>query len=132
MKKTFFILQIFVALSLSLFSSVSAFAGSLVIEVPDDPEPTTETFTYQCDLGKSKENLEVTYLNAGTISLVDFTWKGKRIVGSNVLSASGDKYAGGAYIWWTSKGEATFYDLINDPNEEKPILCVEEKDSTVK
>ncbi|WP_332065203.1 MliC family protein [Bartonella sp. CB189] len=132
MKKTSFIMQFFVALSLLLSSSIGAFSGSLIIEVPDDPEPTTETIAYQCDLGKVKERVEVTYLNAGDISLVDFMWNGRRIVGSNVLSASGSKYVGDAYIWWISKNEATLYDLINDPNEEKPILCVEEKDNAVK
>ncbi|WP_455477846.1 MliC family protein [Bartonella sp. B10] len=128
MKKTLPILGFFTALSLLLFSSISAFAGSLIIEVPDDSKPETQTVAYQCDTGTSKEHVEVTYLNAGSISLVDFKWKDKRIVGANVISASGAKYAGDQYIWWTSKNEAIFYDLINDPEEDKPIRCVEEKD----
>ncbi|WP_455481951.1 MliC family protein [Bartonella sp. B35(2025)] len=127
MRKTLPILEFCAVLILSLFSSISAFASSLIIEVPDDPEPTTQTITYQCNVEKSKERVEATYLSAGTIALVDFKWKGKRIIGSNVISASGEKYAGAQYIWWVSKNEATFYDLINDPKEEKPIRCVEEK-----
>ncbi|GAA5104261.1 MliC family protein [Bartonella jaculi] len=128
MKKTFFNLRFLVVLSLSLFSSISAFAGSLVIEVPDDPEPTTQTISYQCDMGTSNEHVEATYHNAGNIALVDLKWKkGKRIIGSNVIAASGGKYVGGQYIWWTTKNEVILYDLINDPKEEKPIHCVEEK-----
>ncbi|WP_375622083.1 MULTISPECIES: MliC family protein [unclassified Bartonella] len=127
MKKISFTKQFFITLSVLLLGSINALASSLVIEVPDDPEPTTETVSYQCDMGTSKEYVEATYYNAGNIALVDLKWNGKRIVGSNVISASGGKYVGGQYIWWITKNEAIFYDLINDPKEEKPIHCVEEK-----
>ncbi|WP_375611316.1 MULTISPECIES: MliC family protein [unclassified Bartonella] len=127
MKKISFTKQFFITLSVLLLGSINALASSLVIEVPDDPEPTTETVSYQCDMGTSKEYVEATYYNAGNIALVDLKWNGKRIVGSNVIAASGGKYVGGQYIWWITKNEAIFYDLINDPKEEKPIHCVEEK-----
>ncbi|WP_375628069.1 MliC family protein [Bartonella sp. TT67HLJMS] len=127
MKKISFTKQFFITLSVFLLGSINALASSLVIEVPDDPEPTTETVSYQCDMGTSKEHVETTYHNAGNIALVDLKWNGKRIIGSNVIAASGGKYVGGQYIWWITKNEAIFYDLINDPKEEKPIHCVEEK-----
>ncbi|WP_375629080.1 MULTISPECIES: MliC family protein [unclassified Bartonella] len=127
MKKISFTKQFFITLSVLLLGSINALASSLVIEVPDNPEPTTETVSYQCDMGTSKEYVEATYYNAGNIALVDLKWNGKRIVGSNVIAASGGKYVGGQYIWWITKNEAIFYDLINDPKEEKPIHCVEEK-----
>ncbi|WP_019220987.1 MliC family protein [Bartonella senegalensis] len=127
MKKQLFIVRFFIALSLSFFGSINSFAGSLVIEVPDDPEPTTETITYQCAMGTNKERVEATYHNAGTIALVDLKWEDKRIIGSNVIAASGAKYVGGEYIWWTTKNGVVLYDLMNDPKEEKPIHCVEEK-----
>ncbi|WP_317992465.1 MliC family protein [Bartonella gliris] len=127
MKKIPFTIQFFIALSVLLSGSINALASSLVIEVPDDPEPTTQTVSYQCDMGTSKEHVEATYHNAGNISLVDFKWKGKRIVGSNVIAASGAKYVSGQYIWWTKRDEATLYNLIDDPKEEKPIHCIEEK-----
>ncbi|WP_375615693.1 MliC family protein [Bartonella sp. AP58NXGY] len=127
MKKITFIVGFFAALSMPLFGSLNALAGSLVIEVPDDPEPTTEVATYQCDTGTSKERIEATYLNAGNISLVDFKWNGKRIIASRSISASGAKYMGGPYIWWTKGNEAILSDLINDPENKKPIQCVEEQ-----
>ncbi|UNE54208.1 MliC family protein [Bartonella machadoae] len=129
MKKTFFNLRFFAILSLSLFSSMSAFAGSLVIEVPDTPEPTTEIVSYKCEMGTKKEHVEATYYNAGDISLVDLKWNGKRVIAANVIAASGAKYAGAEYIWWTTKNEASFYNLINDPKEENPFLCTEEQDT---
>ncbi|WP_375706329.1 MliC family protein, partial [Bartonella sp. AA2SXKL] len=92
MKKQPFNVRFFVALSLSLFGSINAFANSLIIQVPDDPEPTTQTIFYQCDMGTVKERVEATYHTAGTIALVDLKWKDKRIIGSNVIAASGAKY----------------------------------------
>ncbi|WP_144751755.1 MULTISPECIES: MliC family protein [Bartonella] len=127
MKTTSFTLRFSAVLSLLFFSSINALAGSLVIEVPDDPAPTTEIVSYKCDMGKDKESVEAIYYTAGNIALVDFKWKGKRIVGSNVIAASGAKYVSGQYVWWTAKNEALFYDLINDPKEENPIRCVEEQ-----
>ncbi|BBL54019.1 hypothetical protein MF1_12770 [Bartonella quintana] len=127
MKKKPFTIRFFVILSLSLFGSINAFADSLIIEIPDNPELITQTSSYQCDMETNKEHVEVTYLTAGNIALVDFKWKGKRIIGSNVIAASGAKYVGGPYIWWTKGNEALLYDLVNDPKEEKPIRCVEEK-----
>ncbi|WP_455477847.1 MliC family protein [Bartonella sp. B10] len=126
MKKTLPILGFFAALSLLLFSSISVFAGSLVIEVPDSPEPTTKTVAYQCDNGTSKQRVEAIYLNAGSISLVDLKWKGERIIAANVIASSGTKYVGEQYIWWDANNEATLYDLINDPEQVKPINCKEE------
>ncbi|WP_455481950.1 MliC family protein [Bartonella sp. B35(2025)] len=126
MKRTLPILEFCAVLILSLFSSISTFAGSLVIEVPDNPEPTTQTVAYQCDNGTSKERVEATYLNADNIALVDFRWKGDRIIATNVIAASGTKYVGAQYIWWESKTEAILYDLINDPEQIKPIRCKEE------
>ncbi|CBI77033.1 conserved exported protein of unknown function [Bartonella clarridgeiae 73] len=115
-------------LSLLLFNPITAFAGSLVINVPDVPEPMIKNVVYQCDTGANKEKVEATYLNAGNISLVDFKWKGEQIVAANVIAASGSKYAGAQYIWWVFKNEVTLIDLINDPEEKKSIFCkVEEK-----
>ncbi|PIT71133.1 MliC family protein [Bartonella tribocorum] len=124
MKKTLQILG-FLATS-SLFSSGNGFAASLVIEVPDDPQPTTQTVTYQCAMGEHKERVEAIYHNAGDISLVDFKWKGDRVIAAHVIAASGEKYEGGQYVWWEKNKEVTLYDLMNDPEEKKPILCKDE------
>ncbi|WP_375641217.1 MULTISPECIES: MliC family protein [unclassified Bartonella] len=126
MKKTLHFLGFFTALSLSLFSSNNSLAGSLIIEVPDNPEPTTQTVTYQCDTGTTKERVEAVYLNADNISLVDFKWKGDRVIAANVIAATGAKFAGAQYIWWEKNNEVTLYDLAQDPEEKTPILCKDE------
>ncbi|WP_375624845.1 MULTISPECIES: MliC family protein [unclassified Bartonella] len=126
MKKTLFNLQFLAVLSLSLFGSMSAFAGSLVIEVPDDPEPKKETVVYQCSNETKKERVEATYYTTDDIALVDLKWNGNRIIASNVVSASGAKYVGGEYVWWTKGNEASFYNSLAE-DHTTPLTCVEEK-----
>ena len=48
------------------------------------------------------------------------------VVAANVISGSGAKYAGGIYIWWTKGETADLYNLMDDPEQEKPISCVEQ------
>ncbi|WP_409361282.1 MliC family protein [Bartonella heixiaziensis] len=126
MKKTLHILGFFTALSLSLFNSNNSLAGSFIIEVPDNPEPKTETITYQCDTGKDKERVEAVYLNADNISLVDFKWKGDRVVAANVVADTGKKYKGAQYIWWKKNNEVILHDRARDPEGKKLIRCKDE------
>ncbi|EJF80423.1 MliC family protein [Bartonella doshiae] len=125
MKKTLFN----AVLSLSLCSSMSACAASLVIEVPDTPEPRKETVVYQCSNKTKKMRVEATYYDTDEFGLVYLKWNGKRIIASNVVSASGVKYVGGEYTWWTKGNNATFYDVINDPKEENFLDCIKEKNT---
>ncbi len=68
-----------------------------------------------------KERVEATYLNAGNISLVDFKWKGKRIIGSRSMSASGAKFVGGQYVWWTTKMKPYFTISSVIPKKKSPF-----------
>ncbi|WP_208432362.1 MliC family protein [Bartonella taylorii] len=126
MKKTLHILGFLTASSLSLFSSGNTFAASLILEVPDNPEPTTRTIAYQCDSGKSKEHIEAVYLNADNIALVDFKWKGDRVIAANVIADTGKKYEGAQYIWWEMNNEVILHDRIRDPEGKKLIHCKDE------
>ncbi|EJF74626.1 MliC family protein [Bartonella alsatica] len=124
MKKTLHILGFWAASNLILFSSGNALAGSLILEIPENPE--TQTITYQCDTGTNKERVEATYFKTDNISLVDFKWKGDRVIAANVIAATGAKYAGAQYIWWEENKDVTLYDLAQDPEEKQPILCKDE------
>ncbi|WP_455477012.1 MliC family protein [Bartonella sp. B41] len=126
MKKTLPILGFLAASSLSLFGLTNALAGSLVIEVRDNPEPITQTVAYQCDTKVGKERVEAIYLKADGVSLVDFKWKGDRIIASNVITHMGTKYVGAQYIWLKNSNDVTLYDLVHDPEEKDPTLCKEE------
>ncbi|WP_175868643.1 MliC family protein [Bartonella gabonensis] len=122
MKKTLQILGFFS--SLLFFNVSSTLAAALVIGVSGKPE--TQTIAYQCDMGANKERVEATYHNADDISLVDFKWQGDRIIAANVIAASGAKYVGEQYIWWEKNKDVTLYDLTQDPEEKKTILCKDE------
>ncbi|VEJ44568.1 MliC family protein [Bartonella vinsonii] len=126
MKKTLRIWGFFATLILSPFSSMNAFAGSFIIEVPDTPEPKTQTIAYRCDAGTSKERVEAVYLNADNISLLDFKWKGDRVIAANVIANIGKKYEGEGYIWWENNNEVTLHDRIRDPEGKKLIRCKDE------
>lgn len=45
---------------------------------------------------------------------------------SNVVSASGAKYVGGEYVWWTKGNEASFYHTLTE-DHAMSLTCVEEK-----
>ncbi len=126
MKKALHILGFLTASSLSFFSSGNTFAASLIIEVPDSPEPTTRTVAYQCDTGKSQERVEAIYLNANNISLIDFKWKGDRVIAANVIADTGKRYEGAQYIWWEMNNEIKLHDRIRDPEGKELIRCKDE------
>ncbi|ASV85215.1 membrane-bound lysozyme-inhibitor of c-type lysozyme family protein [Ochrobactrum quorumnocens] len=108
-------------LGLSLAAS-SASAGEINITLPDDIEVTTNSVLYTC----GDKNVSATYYNAGDVSLAELEMEDHTVVAANVISGSGAKYAGGIYIWWTKGETADLYNLMDDPEQEKPISCVEQ------
>lgn len=112
-----------VCLTTSLLAIASrAGAEDLVIPLPNDVKVEKVDTVYKC----GADMVKATYYNAGNISLVQLGLKGGTVVAANVISASGAKYQGDAYVWWSKNDEADFYDLTADP-EMKPVVCVESK-----
>lgn len=109
------------AASFSIVAS-GASAGEINIKLPDNIEVTTNAVLYTC----ADKNVSATYYNAGDISLVELEMEDQTVVAANVLSGSGAKYAGGIYIWWTKGETADLYNLMDDPEQAKPISCVEQ------
>ena len=66
--------------------------------------------------------VEAEYINAGPVSLVTFTIDDTFVVAANVVAASGAKYAGGQYIWWTKGDEATLFDATKG-EQDQGIAC---------
>jgi len=86
----------------------------VVIRLPGPEQTVTrETLNYQCD---GEQRVVVEYINAGANSLAVLTIDEETIIAANVLAASGAKYAGGRYEWWTKGDEATLYDLTKGEN----------------
>ncbi|OYR20275.1 MliC family protein [Brucella thiophenivorans] len=106
---------------LSLIAS-GAFAGEITIKLADDVDVTENAVLYKC----GDQNVSATYYNAGDNSLVELEMENNTVIAANVLSGSGAKYAGGIYVWWTKGPTADLYNLMDDPEQEKPISCTEE------
>ena len=109
------------ATGFSLVAS-GALAGEINIPLPDDVDVTENSVLYKC----GDQNVSATYYNAGENSLVQLEMEETSVIAANVLSGSGAKYAGGVYIWWTKGDTADLYNLMDDPEQEKPISCKEE------
>ncbi|MBC8717959.1 MliC family protein [Ochrobactrum sp. Marseille-Q0166] len=110
-------------LSLIASGAVSgAMAGDITIPLPDDVEVTENSVLYKC----GDQNISATYYNAGENSLVQLEMENNTVIAANVLAGSGAKYAGGVYIWWSKGDGADLYNLMDDPDQEKPISCTEE------
>lgn len=77
------------------------------LALPGDAKLDTRSVDYKCENGRK---FTVQYLNKGDNSLaVVPVSDNSTLVFSNVISASGAKYAAGQYIWWTKGEEATLY-----------------------
>lgn len=102
-----------------LAGPAGAAANSIVIPVPSPVD--VATVAYRC----GRLAVTVDYINAGGISLAVLHFGDDLVVAANVLAASGAKYAGDRYIWW-SHGEGTdLYDLTGPGGETVPVNCRE-------
>lgn len=62
--------------------------------------------------------VDADYVNAGAISLVTLTMGEEVVVAANVIAASGAKYMGGQYTWWTKGDGATLYDATKGEDDK--------------
>ena len=99
----------------------TASAASIEIPLPEGVEAETVQTAYACD----EREINVTYINAGDISVALLEFEDKTVVASNVLSASGARYAGGQYIWWSKGDAADLYDLMEGGEETPSASCRE-------
>ncbi len=63
------------------------------------------------------------YVNAGDNSLAVLTLGDRTVVAVTVLSASGAKYAGQNYVWWTKGDNADLYDLTKGEDAPAVMSC---------
>ncbi len=88
----------------------------LLIRLPGPEQAVSRsTIAYQCD---GDQRISVEYINVNATSLAVLTLADETVVTVNVLAASGAKYAGGRYEWWTKGDEATLDDLTSDANTQ--------------
>lgn len=108
--------------ALVMLAAGHASAADLTITIPgEDLKPERIQATYDC----AGQELAVDYVNAGPVSLASFSYEGEPVVAAIVLSASGARYAGRQYIWWTKGSEASLYDLTQGEDAAPILQCTE-------
>jgi membrane-bound inhibitor of C-type lysozyme/heat shock protein HslJ len=75
---------------------------------------------YECDDGRS---VDVDYINAGPVSLALLTFEQEFVATVQVIAASGARYAGGRYVWWSNGEEASFEGLMVSEKDGQ-VNCV--------
>jgi membrane-bound inhibitor of C-type lysozyme len=96
-----------------------ATANAIVIPVPSPVDVATRS--YMC----GRLAVTVDYINAGGISLAVLHLRDELVIAANVLAASGARYAGDRYVWWSHGGGTDFYDLTGPGGETVPVSCRE-------
>ncbi|MCL4651154.1 MliC family protein [Burkholderia multivorans] len=115
--------QTVAALALAGLTVSVAHAAQLTIEEID--ADARQTVAYQC--ANQPQPVRVSYWLAGngqSFALVPVN--GQRLLFVDTVSASGVRYQGGRYTWWTKGKEATLRDEIAD-EKSPPLLadCVQ-------
>ncbi|WP_322042978.1 MliC family protein [Paraburkholderia sp. J67] len=90
------------------------------LDIRDIHVQSRQTFSYTCANGKT---FKVSYLNASngqSFALVPV--EGRKLLLVGVVAASGVRYVGSNYAWWTKGPGADLYDTMADPNA-KPIVA---------
>lgn len=112
-----------VAGSLALAATSAAVAAevsvTLSIPVTGATSVNSTAVAYEC-AGRA---VTATYVNTGSVSLAVLEIDGETVVASNVVSASGARYAGGRYVWWTKGEEADLYDLMQGGEDTPAARC---------
>ena len=108
-----------VTLALGSGALAAEVAISISIPVTGGAAVQSTGVAYDCG-GKA---VAATYVDAGTVSLAVLEIDGETVVASNVVAASGAKYAGGRYVWWTKGEGADLYDLIQGGEETPAARC---------
>lgn len=105
-------------LALAFASTAPAAEVAISISIPVTAATSVDSTSaaYDCE-GRT---VTATYVNAGTVSLAVLEIDGETVVASNVVAASGARYAGGRYAWWTKGEEADLYDLMQG-GEDTPV-----------
>lgn len=106
-------------LTLAMLATAGAAAAEATLSIPlkSGTLDSVQSETYSCGDG---EPFSVQYVNAGANALAILPIDGEDRIFVNVVSASGARYASGAYVWWTKADTAT---LENEMEEGTAKDC---------
>lgn len=112
-----------IAAILLMGATGAATASTVTIELPGDDPVDRQTVAYKC----GDRNVNAEYINVGDNSLVVLTLDDKTVVAVTVLSASGARYAGQQFIWWTKGDNADLYDLTKGEGAPPVSSCTAQR-----
>lgn len=95
-------------------------AAVVSIPVPGADAVESQSARYRCDDGRK---VEVEYINAGPVSLAVLAFDGVFVVASNVIAASGARYAGDRYVWWSRGRDEATLETLGAPEGAEPVSC---------
>lgn len=101
-------------------ATATAAASAVTIDLPGDAPAERQGVTYACDGGRT---VAAEYVNAGANALAIVRLGDETVLMVNVLSASGARYAGQQYIWWTKGDAADLYDLTKGEDAQPEFSC---------
>ncbi|NUO88264.1 MAG: MliC family protein [Cupriavidus sp.] len=104
-------------LALLCASATAQAAGAPGIDGVRFPEVRTQR--YQCDGGRT---LSVRYFNSPDNHAAVFRIEGKPVLAVSTVAASGARYVGGRYEWWTKGESGTLRDLMQ-AERAAPVLA---------
>lgn len=110
--------QILTAAFLALVATSAIAATTVTIELPGDAAVDRQAATYRC----GNREVEAEYINTGNNSILVLGLGEETVIAVNVIAASGAKYAGQQYVWWTKGDDADLYDLMKGENAP-PVTC---------
>ncbi|CAN7694555.1 MliC family protein [Aminobacter sp. LjRoot7] len=108
----------FTAIILAAATS-AAMASTVTLELPGDAQVERNAVDYKC----GDQAVKAEYVNAGDNSLVVLKLADQTVVAVTVLSASGARYAGQHYVWWTKGDNADLYDLTKGEDAPAVLSC---------
>ncbi|WP_439500378.1 MliC family protein [Aminobacter ciceronei] len=97
----------------------AAMASTVTLDLPGDAKVERNAVDYGC----GDQTVKAEYVNAGDNSLAVLTLGDRTVVAVTVLSASGAKYAGQNYVWWTKGDNADLYDLTKGEDAPAVMSC---------
>ncbi|MBP0631861.1 MliC family protein [Cupriavidus sp. AcVe19-1a] len=101
------------ALLLALLAAVGSASAARPPGIDGVRFTDVRTVRYQCD---GDRTLTVRYFNSADNQAAVFRLDGKPVLAVTTVSASGARYVGGRYEWWTKGDTGTLRDLMQQEN----------------
>jgi membrane-bound inhibitor of C-type lysozyme len=116
-----------IAPAFALFAGIApsfAVETNLQIQLGTSGDIQRQIINYDC--GKDTP-LSVTYINAAPnfLAILPVEGEANEVIFASAISASGARYASGAWVWWTKGTDANLYDATLGDDADAILSCAE-------